>query len=327
MNRAAPFLFSYAYLRQDPSLYLAFSLLRDRGFTQVIVDSGAFTAHRIGETIDLAEYIEWCKANAHGAWGVIQLDSIGHADVTLDNLDRMVKAGVTPMPVLTTDMPVAKVKEFVQINKRLCIAGALGKWPGAAKWIVNRYVTASRLAGKGAQLHGLAFVRWPTMFQVGLASVDSSSHNSGGRYGLLWSFAPATGISCTSYRDVVAVAWEQMSPELQRFLSASGVTLAEFRDETWATRHSCSLTWLSTTFAAMSQAVVARERWNVVIFQAIADMHQLALFAVCARHARGDLAGIDVNACKRDKAELMKLEPLTRARAVVDMFEENAQWQ
>jgi len=191
-----PILYSFHYLANGNGTLkdLLDRQMRTEGCC-VMIDSGAFSAHRLGIRIRLTRYIEACKyyLDSPQIWGCIQLDVVGNAAGTKRNLDAMVKAGVRPMPVLTVDAHIDSLAALQQINKRICVAGALGKFTGAETWIEQRYRSA-HAAAPAAQLHGLGFIRWPNMYGLGLSSCDSSSHSAGERYGLMSRFNRNSGV-------------------------------------------------------------------------------------------------------------------------------------
>lgn len=66
---------------------------------QLLLDSGAFTAHTLGKTIDLQDYIAFIKKNEHLISWYMNLDVLGDAEATWRNQETMEKAGLRPLPV------------------------------------------------------------------------------------------------------------------------------------------------------------------------------------------------------------------------------------
>lgn len=250
-----PFLFSYHYLKKSGPNDLAAlcSLFMKTKGASLMIDSGAFSAHRIGARIRLTNYIESCKyyQSSPNTWGCVQLDVIGNAEQTYRNLYAMVDKGVTPMPVLTVDAPYESLLEFQQINKRICIAGALGSFTGRTEYIETRYRQSKSLV-PNAQLHGLGYIRYPSMYSVGLSSCDSSSHATGMMFGNYGRFSRSEGIDYIAQEEktpgAISLKWKQ-------FIRDCGLTLAEINDRQLFTSGSCSFTAIAQSVCCGMQAV------------------------------------------------------------------------
>ena len=90
---------SYHYINKDRYV----DIIRDRG-DKVFLDSGAFSAHTLGATIDLVAYCDYIKKNDDivksddGILLASVLDGIGDPKKTYENQMEMQKQGVTPLP-------------------------------------------------------------------------------------------------------------------------------------------------------------------------------------------------------------------------------------
>jgi hypothetical protein len=67
-------------------------------------------------------------------------------------------------------------------NQRVCVAGGV---TGTKAWCINRMQEAYKASNGKAKIHALGFARWPTMFQLPIASVDSNSWQVASMYGTL----------------------------------------------------------------------------------------------------------------------------------------------
>lgn len=282
-----PLLFSFHYLaggRADSVAGLCHRLMHTEGAC-VLIDSGAFSAHRLGIRIRLTNYIDACKyyLASPQVWGCIQLDVIGNAEGTYRNLHAMVKAGVNPMPVLTVDAPYDRLREFQQINNRICVAGALGTFEGKEEWIQNRYRQA-HAAAPTAQLHGLGYIRWPDMYSVGLTSCDSSTHSAGERFGLFGRFTRNDGIKYLSMSERRA---KGISPEWLEWMRDCGCTKADIEDEQIFQRGAASFVAFAQSTACALWSVYSR-RHGVNVFLASSNWIAAARILIGLRYALPD---------------------------------------
>lgn len=147
--------------------------------TELLIDSGAFSVARAGDTIDLNEYISFLKAHEKNLWQYIQLDVVGDVGASRRNLRKMLKAGLTPMPVLTADADIADMAELVEINPHICVAGGVHE---SSEYYRSRVEKAYRASGGKARLHGLGYTRGIEVVSTRCYSIDSSTWSCGIRY-------------------------------------------------------------------------------------------------------------------------------------------------
>lgn len=174
-SRRLNILISHAHLRNNRAnaevLYPLLVELSRRGLLNLLVDSGAFTAYTTGRPIPIEEYISWCKnIYADTAWQYIALDAVANPAGTRSNLNKMLAEGLKPMPVQVMNEDLVKVKELVEINPFICVAGGVTQ---PIPFMQARYKKLFELTEGKARIHGLGFVKLPEMWQVPLFSVDS----------------------------------------------------------------------------------------------------------------------------------------------------------
>lgn len=314
-------LLSFEYVRKGPLKDLTRAAL-GKDVCDIMIDSGAFSAHRLGHHIRITSYIEACKEflSHPEVWGCVMLDKIGNVEQTRRNLDHMVAAGVRPMPVLTTDAPLDLLKEYTQINKRTCIAGGLGKFTGHDRWIKNRLLTATT-AYPEAQFHALGYVRWPEMFQTKVRTVDSSSHSAGERYGCMAYFDRAKGVvnlrrQCQNANE----PWETMDKQLRWYIDACGVTKTQWRTNGLMNVGPLSFASFSMTAASVAQSMFA-QRHNLTVFMAASNWNAWVRCSACARHLL-DNGAFDYWRARSDMARLMEMPQSRRHAAAVRYMQE-----
>lgn len=201
------FLFSYAYLWDEDikkskrtgeekkymcrQKQLEDTALALTSYSDVLIDCGAYTAYTRGKTIPIEQYISDCKRYHGKVWQYIQLDKVRNPEVTATNLDKMLQSGLRPMPVLQIGEKFERMATLVKINKWVCCAGGVYT---PAKWIHHRYQQAYKASGGKANIHALGFLRFPDVFQLPIASGDSSAYYNGMKYGWLVTFDKRQGL-------------------------------------------------------------------------------------------------------------------------------------
>lgn len=200
------FLFSYAYLWEEDKkiaksgeekIYkhrakqLEETALVLSGYSDILIDSGAYTAYTKGKEIPLKRYIADCKRYQGKVWQYIQLDKVRNPEVTRKNLKIMVDSGLRPMPVFQMGEKFERMQDLVKINKWICCAGGVY---APQKWIWHRYQQAFKASGGLANIHALGFLRFPDVFKLPIKSGDSSAYYNGMKYGWLINFDKREGL-------------------------------------------------------------------------------------------------------------------------------------
>lgn len=167
-----------------------------------MIDSGAFTNHAASvkaaasgkkyDPITLDEYIGASKRLHGNVWQYVMLDKLNDPATSRANLAKMLDAGLKPMPVFVRGDAYSYAAELMKVNEYLCVGGVVDS---KLDYSEQRLIKVSAATGGQAKLHGLGFVRFPSIFKVPLYSCDSSSWTSGGQYGKMTRFDPKTGLT------------------------------------------------------------------------------------------------------------------------------------
>lgn len=181
---------SYAYMRNSPSYRKLILNLSEQGYINLLIDSGAFTAHNSGKPIDLNEYMEACKSFEGRCWQYVMLDVLRDNKQTIKNFDTMLSKGLNPMGVLTTDMLLDLVPHLLQKNVYIGVPGGTAT---KGDFIRKRFQDVYQLSNGKAKIHGLGYVKYPDMYQLPLYTVDSSTFAVGQMYGWLRTFTGKGG--------------------------------------------------------------------------------------------------------------------------------------
>lgn len=164
-------------------------ILRMSQVTDILLDSGAFTAFTQGVEITVDDYCERLERLGEHVWQYITLDVVENREQTRINLAEMRRRGFSPMAVFTLDEEYAAVPELIDGNLHLCVAGGVSQ---PTDWYSARIEKVWRTSGKKALLHGLGYTRGAAPLRSRVHSIDSSTWAVGSRYGNVTIYSPAT---------------------------------------------------------------------------------------------------------------------------------------
>ena len=191
----------------------------------VFTDSGGFSAHSQGASVDIDSYCYWLRRNAKVIDHYANLDVIGDWRGTLKNQLIMERRGFRPLPVLHYG---TKARYARHGFKYMCLGGLVPyafqltqalssirnkKTPTKSgleivKWIDECYSIAN---DEGVVLHGFGVTNWRAVTRYRWSSVDSSSWISGAKFGTLILFDPSIGQWVkggrrTSFNDMMRIS-------------------------------------------------------------------------------------------------------------------------
>jgi len=154
--------------------------------TDLLVDSGAFTAFMKGTTIDIRKYTEWLADNARNINHAAALDVIGDWRASAKNFDAMrevLGSRVKVVPAWHLGSPAVELERPCKENDYVAIGGCV-PYSKTPKILMRHLIAAHRVAaGQGTKLHGLGITGVTTMRKLPWYSVDSSSWMAGMRFG------------------------------------------------------------------------------------------------------------------------------------------------
>jgi hypothetical protein len=172
LTNAPALLVSYFYL--EPFLkHQARYVYRDWA-----LDSGAFSAHNSGATIDLAAYIDTCHrllATDPTLTEVFTLDVIGDWRASLKNAEAMWKAGLAAIPCYHHGEPVEALIEVARSADKIALGGAVGlKGDYKIKWAAQCF---ARVWPK--KIHGFGYGAEKQVMALPWHSVDATNWELG----------------------------------------------------------------------------------------------------------------------------------------------------
>ena len=164
-----------------PALLISFVYLKGwlkaRGqvaYRDWALDSGAFTAHRSGETIDLRAYTSAAKellATDPTLKEVMALDVIGDAKASRRNADAMMEAGVPGIPTFHFGSKFDHLLGIARDFPKIALGGCARLRPDSRRgWIRECF---ARVWPK--KIHGFGIIDQRTIMAFPFHSVDASS--------------------------------------------------------------------------------------------------------------------------------------------------------
>jgi hypothetical protein len=145
--------------------------------TRLLIDSGAFTAWKKGDEIQLDDYCAFLKDLPIKPWRYFSLDVVGDADKSMKNYLTMKDRGFDPIPVFTRG---ANIKDFITYLKTSEIIGigGIANTPKALNFI--EWLSTQTSLKK---THWLGVTTPRMLVRHNPFSADSSWWNNSGRYG------------------------------------------------------------------------------------------------------------------------------------------------
>lgn len=174
-ERRLNLLVAYPYFRGDVREEIANSPKPIR----LVVDSGAFTAWKLGTPIALDDYCRFLETLPVRPWRCFVLDVIGDPEGTERNYETMLKRGLNPVPIFTRGENPAALAAYYNTSDVVGIGGLVGT-PGNSGFVrgIMRHVAGRRVHWLGFTNHDFLTAYRPYM-------ADSSSWEGGARYGQL----------------------------------------------------------------------------------------------------------------------------------------------
>lgn len=160
---------------------------------RVIIDSGAFTAFSTGKVIKREDYLTWATEFS-SKWKdklkslyFMNLDVIGDAVRSQENLEWFESQGFYPIPIVTRGATKTEIKEMIAKYDYIAIGGLVGAEDGGVLGRLNVFFDMwekeRKTTGRQVKVHLLGVTIASILFRYPAYSVDSSSWTSPLRFG------------------------------------------------------------------------------------------------------------------------------------------------
>lgn len=153
----------------------------------IILDSGAFSAHVKGETLDVEQYAEFVKEYGNSfEGGCFNLDVIGDGKASYDNWKKLRSLGVDSIPVFHLGTDEKYLHKYLAQTDYIGI-GAIANLDTKARlmgldWVWNNHLANSDGTPK-LKVHGLGLTSVRIMLRYPWYSVDSSTATKTAMFG------------------------------------------------------------------------------------------------------------------------------------------------
>lgn len=200
-------LVSYPYLKPD----VIEELKKIGPELRLVVDSGAFTAHKSGKPIKLDDYCRFIETFPIQPWRYFTLDVIGDNKRTMENYELMLKRGFKPVPIFTRGEHPSVLEDYYQTSDLVGIGGLVGTQNntgyirGIMKYIGDR------------KEHWLGFMQTNFIKHYRPYMCDSNSWESGGRYGRIPIYLGAGNMCSLERKDFLRLPKAEIMRAIQQF--------------------------------------------------------------------------------------------------------------
>jgi hypothetical protein len=162
---------------------------------KIFLDSGAYTAHKMGITINIQDYIHFIKEKGDLFDAYANLDIIDFngysasrltAERTLENQKIMEEAGLHPLPCFHYGEPFEFLKYYVSNYDYLCLGSLRGsKQIPFLNKCFSKYICDT--SGKPrVKVHGFGISSIEVILAYPFYSVDSTTWSIAGRFGSIF---------------------------------------------------------------------------------------------------------------------------------------------
>lgn len=207
-----------------------------------LLDSGAFTAYKLGRVITLDEYCRFLTDLPVKPWRYFVLDVIGDPVATARNYDAMRDRGFDPIPIFTRGGGLDELDRLYEHTDVVGLGGVAGADRSAYQWLK---AVMAHVAGRKVHILGFASMNWLKFLRP--FSCDASSFEAVARYGQLSVYAGNGRFA--QYRRSA----ERPSPEVVRGLRRVGVDAYRLQQEAnWRggdslVRWASTATWIAAS--------------------------------------------------------------------------------
>ena len=213
-------LISYAHVGQKNTPY--FEHIREQsrlGKMDLMIDSGAFSQfyaqlkgnHNM-DWITLDSYCSWLDKYQNDFHKYVMLDKIQDDVQSRKNYEEMLKRGHNPMYVFTQfDRDYDYLNYAVEHNHEICVAGGGRK----TTYMVKRYQEVYKATNEKANIHSLAYFKFPTIYQLPILSSDAATWVNGpGRFGSMYAYQGNGCIQTTTGHNRIMKAFKDRNKYL-----------------------------------------------------------------------------------------------------------------
>ena len=164
-------LVAYPYLNKSLQTYL-----QDKKDINLLLDSGAFTAWKAGQVIEIDDYCKFIDNLPIKPWKYFALDVVGNPQKTMENYEIMLKRGYNPIPIFTRGEEINVLEDYYKTSGIVGVGGLVGTKKNKS------FVNALMKKINKRKVHWLGFTNIKYIKFYKPYMCDSSSWLTGSRY-------------------------------------------------------------------------------------------------------------------------------------------------
>lgn len=135
----------------------------------ILVDSGAFTAWKSGNPIEIKDYIAFIKGLPFAPDHYFNLDVIGDGEQSYQNFLILLDHGLKPIPVFTRGESWSKLERYYEHTDYVALGGLVGSYE------FQKYIVEAHKVIAGRKVHWLGCWSCPLIARFRPTSCDSTS--------------------------------------------------------------------------------------------------------------------------------------------------------
>ena len=241
VERSRWLLESYHYAKKDNR---CISFYRKHG-KKMFCDSGAYSAHTQGVSIDIDGYIDWTSRHMDVIHMIAALDVIGDPAASWDNFEYMIRKGVDAIPTYHFGEPFEYLLKMLDYPY-IAIGGLVGAKRAQLQYWLDDIWDKYLIDGSGnpkVKVHGFGLTDSVLMFRYPWYSVDSTAWVLTSRFGSIFIDLPGAPnqkviISSQSPQTKsLDKHYDTMAPylreEIRKTVEAKGFHIDDLREKYW----------------------------------------------------------------------------------------------
>lgn len=233
MSNKLNLLVAYPYCKAD----VVEKIAENQESMDFLLDSGAFTAWKLGKPIQLEDYCRFIETLPIKPWRYFALDVIGNAKASEENYLRMLDRGLRPIPIFTRGESPAMLEKYYETSDVVGIGGLVGT-QGNAGFVKG----IMKIVGK-RKVHWLGFNKKEFIAHYRPYMCDSSSWSGAIRYGQLSIYDKRGRFIRIQKSDFTKAP----SQELIRIIDEYGLDIRDFgKTEQWTNRAPATMLFKAT---------------------------------------------------------------------------------
>ena len=253
---------------------------------EIMLDSGAFTAHTTGKTIRLDDYAAYLQRWS-GCWDhAVTLDVVGDPAATARNTRRLHERGLPVMPVFTRGQALIELDAMVRDHGYVCVGGLVGMQRSDRAGLRARVQILQRRAqDMGGGIHALGVGSTPNLRATRPYSADSSAISQVFRFGR---------VAYWDGRNVVSVKIDDRDRLRKDFhhIRAQGIDLADLATNGQRGRPLRMYRQMALSYVIADEAVQRFKvpaprpelRTGTVLYNSVLTLDEAAALADLGRH-------------------------------------------